>query len=423
MSANRLSSRISCVLAYKSSAMPSSKMYFCAGCISGPSASMRSRTDLLIGSGVITAVIVWPPFASFGRARDRFFCADGAGTGAADRLGSNIAARESVTRYASLADSPGRSGGARGTDSPGPPFASSPFAFSFAFSSVSRLFAVSTASPAEHARDARDPGDTQVFAAAAATTCARARASSAARSSSGDEPPFLAVASSRFSRPSSAGLEAVAGPAEGLGVGERALSASTTAGADVSGVSGTADDAGEPKPIGGVASSFVSPPTGDVATGTSNVVSFLSTSSANASKSYGSTVTSTRSAPRSFPGVLSARDSEDGRSAEEAPSSASGLILRASAISSSCSSGSASRRLRLVFGGITGVSGAFRAARRRSSAPLVAAANPPTTLLVSEPRFDRLSRSERFFFVADRSSPCASRSAQSTTRATWPGAP
>ena len=62
MSANRLSSRINCVLAYKSSAMPRSRMVFCAGCISGPSASMRSRMDWLMGSGVITVVIVWPPF-------------------------------------------------------------------------------------------------------------------------------------------------------------------------------------------------------------------------------------------------------------------------------------------------------------------------------------------------------------------------
>ena len=148
----------------------------------------------------------------------------------------------------------------------------------------------------------------------------------------------------------------------------------------------------------------------------------LSTSSANASKSYGSTVTSTRSALKFFPSRAEARAVSRDRP-PAGSSSASGLILRASAISSSCSSGSASRRLRLVFGGITGVSGAFREARRRSSAPLVAAANPPTTLLVSEPRPDRLSRSERVGFSADRSSPCASRSAQSTTRATWPGAP
>ena len=32
--------------------MPINKMYFCIGCISGPSASMRSSTLLLIGSGV-----------------------------------------------------------------------------------------------------------------------------------------------------------------------------------------------------------------------------------------------------------------------------------------------------------------------------------------------------------------------------------
>ena len=147
----------------------------------------------------------------------------------------------------------------------------------------------------------------------------------------------------------------------------------------------------------------------------------LSTSSANASKSYGSTVTSTRSALKFFPSR--ARRARFRETDLRRFVGASGLILRASAISSSCSSGSASRRLRLVFGGITGVSGAFREARRRSSAPLVAAANPPTTLLVSEPRPDRLSRSERVGFSADRSSPCASRSAQSTTRATWPGAP
>ena len=34
--------------------MPISKMYFCMGCISGPSASMRSSTLWLMGSGVMT---------------------------------------------------------------------------------------------------------------------------------------------------------------------------------------------------------------------------------------------------------------------------------------------------------------------------------------------------------------------------------
>ena len=199
-----------------------------------------------------------------------------------------------------------------------------------------------------------------------------ARASSAARSSSGTKPEPR-VASSRGGS-SSAGLEAVAGPKEGLGVGDRASPASVAAGPDVCGVSGTADDAGEGERSGTLAVT-------------------LSTSSANASKSYGSTVTSTRSALKFFPSRAEARAVSRDRP-PAGSSSASGLILRASAISSSCSSGSASRRLRLVFGGITGVSGAFREARRRSSAPLVAAANPPTT---SRPRPDRSRvRARRF---------------------------
>ena len=363
-------------------------MYFCAGCISGPSASMRSRTDLLIGSGVITAVRPsWPPvfFASFARFRALcFFCAEGAGTGAADRFGSNIAARDSVTRYALLAKSLGRSGKTLGTGPPPePPFApSSPSAFSFARSSVSAT--ITTASRAF--ASTRDTGETLV-AAAAATICARARASSSARRSSAEDSEPR-VASSRFPRlagSSSAGLEAIAGPADGLGVGETASLASSSAGANDSGVSGTADESSG-EPMGGGAGELL------------RATVAFSTSSANASKSYGSTVTSTRSALRFFP-ASEARvaDVDDGsRVGGNGSSSASGLILRASAISSSCSSGSASRRLRLVFGGITGVSGAFREARRRSSAPLVAAANPPTTLLVSEPLLDRLFRSERF---------------------------
>ena len=232
------------------------------------------------------------------------------------------------------------------------------------------------------------------------TVWARARASSAARSSSGTKPEPR-VASSRGGS-SSAGLEAVAGPKgarrrrSGVPRVRRRRSPTSAASRE--------------------------PPTAGDGERSGTLAVTLSTSSANASKSYGSTVTSTRSALKFFPSRAEARAVSRDRP-PAGSSSASGLILRASAISSSCSSGSASRRLRLVFGGITGVSGrsgrregapARRWSPRRTRPRRCSSANRARTVS----RGPSASASS-----ADRSSPCASRSAQSTTRATWPGAP
>ena len=105
-------------------------------------------------------------------------------------------------------------------------------------------------------------------------------------------------------------------------------------------------------------------------------------------------------------------------------------MRRAMASSSSWCARSASTRLRLTAGlrAATGVSGAFRAARMRWSAPEVALANPPATLAAT-PETPR-----RFLLAifAEASPPgdpglraggTRSFSTQSTTFATCPGSP